>query len=129
MYVVYNEPQCYILRSPAALGGCDLWLRKTDLKRIVDDVKDEIINQEEELTERFKKELEIDENYPATEDQELLKDFVQDDIERWFQDIVWKRVSLDCVLAFMITCGAPVFGVYNPIACNASLTGQCVSIS
>uniref|UniRef100_A0A0K8REV8 Putative salivary lipocalin n=1 Tax=Ixodes ricinus TaxID=34613 RepID=A0A0K8REV8_IXORI len=130
MYVVYNEPQCYILRSPAAWGGCDLWLRKTELKSIVEDLKDEIIKKEEELIKQHKEKLGIYENCTAKEDQkELLKDFVEDDIERWFQDIAWKRISLDCVLAFMITCGAPVFRVYNPKTCNTSLTDQYVSIS
>uniref|UniRef100_A0A6B0V830 Putative lipocalin n=1 Tax=Ixodes ricinus TaxID=34613 RepID=A0A6B0V830_IXORI len=130
MYVVYNEPQCYILRSAAALGGCDFWLRKTDLKRIVDDLGDEIVKKEEELKEEHKEDVGIYENCTATELQkELLEDIVEDEMERWFQDIVWKRVSLDCVLAFMITCGAPVFRVYNPITCNTSLTGQYVSIS
>ncbi|XP_042149883.1 uncharacterized protein LOC121838000 [Ixodes scapularis] len=127
MYVVYNEPQCYALRSPAAWGGCDLWLRKTELKSIVEDLKDEIIRKEEELIEEYKKKLGIFENCTAQHYQiEELTDYVQDDIERWFQDVVWKRISLDCILAFMITCGAPVFRVYNPVTCNASLTGQYV---
>uniref|UniRef100_A0A0K8RFX5 Putative salivary lipocalin n=1 Tax=Ixodes ricinus TaxID=34613 RepID=A0A0K8RFX5_IXORI len=130
LYVVYNEPQCYILRSPPALGGCDLWLRKTELKQIVDDLKDEIIKKEEELYEEHKERLGIYENCTAQDYQiEELRDYVEDDIERWFQDAVWKRISLDCILAFMITCGAPVFRVYNPITCNTSLTGQYVSIS
>uniref|UniRef100_A0A6B0V866 Putative lipocalin n=1 Tax=Ixodes ricinus TaxID=34613 RepID=A0A6B0V866_IXORI len=130
MYVVYNEPQCYILRSPAAWGGCDLWLRKTELKSIVEDLKDEIIKKEEELTEKYKKEHGIYENCTATNEQEKNLQFdVQYDIERWFQDVVWKRIPLDCVLAFMITCGAPVFRVYNPVTCNTSLTNQYMSIS
>ncbi|EEC20539.1 hypothetical protein IscW_ISCW015546 [Ixodes scapularis] len=127
IYVVYNEPQCYVLKSPAAWGGCDLWLRKTELKSIVEDLKDEIIRKEEELIEEYKKKLGIFENCTAQHYQiEELTDYVQDDIERWFQDVVWKRISLDCILAFMITCGAPVFRVYNPVTCNASLTGQYV---
>uniref|UniRef100_A0A6B0V8Z6 Putative lipocalin n=1 Tax=Ixodes ricinus TaxID=34613 RepID=A0A6B0V8Z6_IXORI len=130
MYVVYNEPQCYVLRSPAARGGCDLWLRKTELKSIVEDLKDEIIKKEEELTEKYKKEHGIYENCTATNEQEKNLQFdVQYDIEHWFQDVVWKRIPLDCVLAFMITCGAPVFRVYNPVTCNTSLTNQYVSIS
>uniref|UniRef100_A0A6B0V8W5 Putative lipocalin n=1 Tax=Ixodes ricinus TaxID=34613 RepID=A0A6B0V8W5_IXORI len=130
LYVVYNEPQCYILRSPPALGGCDMWLRKTELKSIVEDLKDEIIKKEEELYEEHKETLGIYENCTATDAQKENLDFyVEDDIERWFQDVVWKRISLDCVLAFMITCGAPVFRLYNPITCNTSLTGQYVSIS
>uniref|UniRef100_A0A0K8RCD4 Putative salivary lipocalin n=1 Tax=Ixodes ricinus TaxID=34613 RepID=A0A0K8RCD4_IXORI len=130
MYVVYNEPQCYVLRSPAASGGCDMWLRKNELKSIVEDLKDEITEKEEELIEGRKKELGIYENCTAQDYQkELLNDFVEDDIERWFQDVVWKRISLDCILAFMITCGAPVFRVYNPVTCNTSLTGQDVRIS
>uniref|UniRef100_A0A6B0V9V2 Putative lipocalin n=1 Tax=Ixodes ricinus TaxID=34613 RepID=A0A6B0V9V2_IXORI len=130
MYVVYNEPQCYVLRSPAAWGGCDLWLRKTELKSIVDDLKDDIIEIEEELIEGRKEGFGIYENCTAEDYQiEVLSDFVEDGIERWFQDVVWKRISLDCILAFMITCGAPVFRVYNPVTCNISLTGQYVSIS
>ncbi|XP_040078384.2 uncharacterized protein LOC115316479 [Ixodes scapularis] len=125
MYVVYNEPQCYILRNPAASGGCDLWLRKTELKKIVDDHKDKILEKEKELIENRKKELRIYENCTATNKQKGdLQVYVQDQIERWFQDIVWKQISLDCVLAFMITCGKPIFRAYNPITCNASLTGQ-----
>uniref|UniRef100_A0A6B0V7Y5 Putative lipocalin n=1 Tax=Ixodes ricinus TaxID=34613 RepID=A0A6B0V7Y5_IXORI len=130
LYVVYNEPQCYILRSPPALGGCDMWLRKTELKSIVEDLKDEIIKKEKELTEKYKKEHGIYENCTATDEQEKNVQFdVQYDIERWFQDVVWKRIPLDCVLAFMITCGKPVFRVYNPVTCNTSLTNQYMSIS
>ncbi|XP_042149872.1 uncharacterized protein LOC115330400 [Ixodes scapularis] len=126
MYVVYNEPQCYILRNPAAKGGCDLWLRKSELKSIVDDLKDEIIKKEEEkLYEEHKKTVGIDENCTPTKGQEeLLNAFIKDGIERWFQDIVLKQISLECVLAFMITCGKPVLRVYDPITCNTSLTGQ-----
>ncbi|XP_042149833.1 uncharacterized protein LOC120850081 [Ixodes scapularis] len=125
MYVVYNEPQCYILRSPAAEGGCDLWLRKTDLKRIVEDVEDQIENKVKELAEQNKDILGFEKNCILTkDDEEILNDYVQDDIERWFQGIAWKQISLDCVLAFMITCGVPVFRAYNPITCNTTLTGQ-----
>ncbi|XP_042149806.1 uncharacterized protein LOC121837954 [Ixodes scapularis] len=125
MYVVYNEPQCYILRNPAASRGCDLWLRKTELKRIVDDLEDEIIKTKNELYEENKETLGIYENCTAREDQkESLELYVEGGIESWFQDIAWKKISLDCVLAYMITCGEPIFKVYNPITCNASLTGQ-----
>uniref|UniRef100_A0A0K8RE30 Putative salivary lipocalin n=1 Tax=Ixodes ricinus TaxID=34613 RepID=A0A0K8RE30_IXORI len=130
MYVVYNEPQCYIIRSPAAWGGCDLWLRKTELKSIVDDLKEDIIKKEKELTEKYKKKLKIYENCTATDKQKGDLQFKVDYyIVRWFQDVVWKRISFDCVLAYMITCGAPVFSVYNPVACNTSLTNQYLSIS
>ncbi|XP_042149929.1 uncharacterized protein LOC120850089 [Ixodes scapularis] len=126
MYVVYNEPQCYILRNPGASGGCDLWLRKTELKKIVDDLEDEIIKKEEELYKNHvKKILGIYEDCTPTDKQKAgLRLYVDDDIRVWFQDIVWKRISLDCVLAFMITCGEPLYEVYNPITCNTSLTGQ-----
>ncbi|XP_042149836.1 uncharacterized protein LOC115321693 [Ixodes scapularis] len=125
MYVVYNEPQCYILRSPATSGGCDLWVRKTELKKIVEDVRDQIENKENQLREDKKKQLGIDENCTPTERQKSdLEAYVQVSIERWFQDIALKKISLDCVLAFMITCKSPIFQVYNPITCNASLTGQ-----
>ncbi|XP_042149834.1 uncharacterized protein LOC115316476 [Ixodes scapularis] len=124
MYVVYNEPQCHILRNPATSGGCDLWLRKTDLKKIVDDLANEIMKKEKELYKEHKETLGIYDNCTARDDQkEDLKVYVEDDIERWFQDIAWKQISLDCVLAFMITCGEPVFRAYNPITCNTSLTG------
>ncbi|KAM7302809.1 uncharacterized protein ISCGN_018317 [Ixodes scapularis] len=130
LYVVYNEPQCYILRNPAAQGGCDLWLRKTELKKIVDDLEDEIIKKKEELYKENKEELGIYENCTASEDQiEDLELYVEDGIERWFQDIAWKKISLDCVLAHMITCGEPVFRVYNPITCNTTLTRQYLSLS
>ncbi|XP_042149855.1 uncharacterized protein LOC115316483 [Ixodes scapularis] len=125
MYVVYNEPQCYILRSPAAAGGCDLWLRKTELKKIVEDAGNQIKNKEKELTDKKKKELGIDENCTPTDFQKLqLEPYVEAGIGRWFQDIAWKQISLDCVLAYMITCGEPIFRVYNPITCNTTLTGQ-----
>ncbi|KAM7302806.1 uncharacterized protein ISCGN_018314 [Ixodes scapularis] len=62
MYVVYNEPQCYILRSPAAEGGCDLWLRKTELKSIVDGLKDDFTKKEEELIKKNKRWVGIREN-------------------------------------------------------------------
>ncbi|CAN7998295.1 unnamed protein product, partial [Ixodes pacificus] len=85
MYVVYNEPQCYVLRSPAAWGGCDLWLRKNELKSIVEDLKDEIIKKEKELTEQYKEELGIYESFTTQDyEKELLTDYVQDDIESWF---------------------------------------------
>ncbi|XP_042149846.1 uncharacterized protein LOC121837970 [Ixodes scapularis] len=130
MYVVYNEPQCYILRNPAASLGCDLWLRKTELKTIVDDLEEEILKQKEDLYKENKETFGIYENCTAREDQIAdLELYVEDGIERWFQDIAWKKISLECVLAYMITCGEPVFRVYNPITCNTTLTGQYLSMS
>uniref|UniRef100_A0A6B0V7U2 Putative lipocalin n=1 Tax=Ixodes ricinus TaxID=34613 RepID=A0A6B0V7U2_IXORI len=130
MYVVYNEPQCYIIRSPAARGGCDMWLRKTELKSIVNDLKEDIIKKEKELTEEYKKKLRIYENCTATDKQKTNLQFkVEFYTRKWFQDVVWKRIPFDCALAFMMTCGTPVFLVYNPVTCNTSLTGQYLSIS
>uniref|UniRef100_A0A6B0V7K0 Putative lipocalin n=1 Tax=Ixodes ricinus TaxID=34613 RepID=A0A6B0V7K0_IXORI len=130
MYVVYNQPECYILRSPATLGGCDLWLRKTELKRIVDDLGDQILKQEQKLKKESEKKNGVYENCTATKDQEEEVNFdVENGTERWFQDAVWKRVSSDCILAFMLACEEPVFRVYNPITCNSSLTKQYASFS
>uniref|UniRef100_A0A0K8R6H6 Putative salivary lipocalin n=1 Tax=Ixodes ricinus TaxID=34613 RepID=A0A0K8R6H6_IXORI len=70
MYVVYNQPECYILRSPATLGGCDLWLRKTELKGIVDDVGDQIVREEQTLKKEIDEKYGVYENCTATEDQE-----------------------------------------------------------
>ncbi|XP_040070723.2 uncharacterized protein LOC115324381, partial [Ixodes scapularis] len=127
MYVVYNEPQCYILRSSAAEGGCDLWLRKTELKKIVDDLEDELITKKEEIYKKNKEELGIYENCTATDDQkEDLERYVEDDFETLLHDVVWERISLDCVLAFMINCGTPLYRVSDPITCNTTLTGQYV---
>uniref|UniRef100_A0A0K8RF77 Putative salivary lipocalin n=1 Tax=Ixodes ricinus TaxID=34613 RepID=A0A0K8RF77_IXORI len=115
MYVVYNQPECYILRSPATLGGCDFWLRKSDLKRIVDDLGDQIVKQEQKLKKESEKKNGVYENCTATEDQEEEINFdVENGTERWFQDTVWKRVSPDCILAFMLACEEPVFRAYNP---------------
>ncbi|XP_042149746.1 uncharacterized protein LOC121837927, partial [Ixodes scapularis] len=130
MYVVYSEPQCYILRSPAALGGCDLWLRKTELKSIVDGLKDDILKKEEELIKENKESIGIRENCTARDYQKRnLETWVAEDIEKWFQDVVLKRISPDCALAFMITCGKPFYRVYNPVTCNTTLTGQYEPIS
>ncbi|XP_042149891.1 uncharacterized protein LOC120843295 [Ixodes scapularis] len=130
MYVVYSEPQCYILRSPAALGGCDLWLRKTELKSIVDSLKEDIIKKEKEVMEYWKVKFGIDENSTLTRNRkQFLESTVGSFIERWFQDVVLKRISPNCVLAFMITCGSPLFQVYNPVTCNTTLTEQYDSIS
>ncbi|CAN7975338.1 unnamed protein product [Ixodes persulcatus] len=130
LYVVYNQPKCYILRSPATLGGCDLWLRKTELKRIVDDLGDQIVKEEQKLKKEIEEKYGVYENCTATEDQEEDINFdVEDGMERWFQDTVWKRVSPDCVLAFLLACEEPVFRVYNPITCNSSLTEKYVSFS
>ncbi|CAN7998191.1 unnamed protein product, partial [Ixodes pacificus] len=127
LYVVYNQPKCYILRSPATLGGCDLWLRKTELKRIVDDLGDQIVKEEQKLKKEMEEKYEVYENCTATEDQEEDINFgVEYGIEKWFQDAVWKRVSPDCILAFLLACEEPVFRVYNPITCNSSLTEKYV---
>ncbi|KAM7302726.1 uncharacterized protein ISCGN_018234 [Ixodes scapularis] len=130
MYVVYNQPECYILRSPATLGGCDLWLRKTELKRIVNDMENQILKKELELKKESEREYGIYENCTATESQEDdVNSDVEDGIERWFQDIAWKQVSPNCILAFMLACEQPVFRVYNPITCNSSLTEEYVPYS
>uniref|UniRef100_A0A0K8RE04 Putative salivary lipocalin n=1 Tax=Ixodes ricinus TaxID=34613 RepID=A0A0K8RE04_IXORI len=129
-YVVFNQPECYILRSPSTLGGCDLWLRKTELKRIVEDLGDQIVKQEQKLKKESEEKYGVYENCTARDDQEEdVKFDVEDGIERWFQDIAWKQVSLDCILAFMIACGEPLFRVYNPVTCNSSLTGQYLPVS
>ncbi|XP_040070710.1 uncharacterized protein LOC115330405, partial [Ixodes scapularis] len=125
MYVVYSEPQCYILRSPAAQGGCDLWLRKTELKSIVDGLKDEIIKKEEALMKNYKEYYNIKGNCTLRDYQKRFLDTeVGEDIEKWFQEVLFKRISPDCALAFMITCGKPFYRVYNPVMCNTTLTGQ-----
>uniref|UniRef100_A0A0K8RBD9 Putative salivary lipocalin n=1 Tax=Ixodes ricinus TaxID=34613 RepID=A0A0K8RBD9_IXORI len=139
MYVVVQRrpPTSYVTFTevPASLGR-DVRLSWREKNRNVvnkirrSDLKDEIIEKEKELTKEHKERLGIYENCTAQDYQiEELRDYVEDDIERWFQDAVWKRISLDCILAFMITCGAPVFRVYNPVTCNISLTGQHVRIS
>uniref|UniRef100_A0A0K8RFE8 Putative salivary lipocalin n=1 Tax=Ixodes ricinus TaxID=34613 RepID=A0A0K8RFE8_IXORI len=34
-YVVYNQPTCNILRSPLLKGGCDFWLRESELPEVL----------------------------------------------------------------------------------------------
>ncbi|XP_040070709.1 uncharacterized protein LOC120843400, partial [Ixodes scapularis] len=127
MYVIYNEPQCYILRSPAAKGGCDLWLRKTELKQIAEDLEDEIIRKIEQLYKEGKEEWGIYENCTATAAlKKRVEIYVDYDFQRWWNDVVWERISLDCVLAFMINCGKPFYSVSDPRTCYTTLTGQYV---
>ncbi|XP_029834636.2 uncharacterized protein LOC8042055 [Ixodes scapularis] len=145
-YVVYNEPECNVLRIDKE---CDLWLRSNELQVILEAAvreaetnapeeeedavkklaaKESITTTEETITKRELKGENTAEGGATTEcisttDREAEEETnrlkrLAGSFERRVIDAIFRQLPAGCRFAFLSSCGYPEWTVYDRKICN-----------
>ncbi|XP_040070235.1 uncharacterized protein LOC115331858 [Ixodes scapularis] len=102
-YVVYNQPSCNILRSPFLKGGCDFWLKESELKGVferADNIK------KENPTKVVAKEAGDGEQASTAEE------------EKNSAEAIFRSLPTTCRYAFISACGYPKDLMYDKSICK-----------
>ncbi|XP_040070247.1 uncharacterized protein LOC115331911 [Ixodes scapularis] len=117
-YVVFNQPQCNILKSPLLRGGCDFWLRKSELPGVL------------ERAERFTKSIPPKvEDRQAEENPETAagrEDITKEKTPK-FADALFRSLPISCRYAFISACGYPNDMMYDKNICKNTQTAKTSS--
>ncbi|XP_042150247.1 uncharacterized protein LOC121838216 [Ixodes scapularis] len=108
-YVVFNQPQCNILRSPVLRGGCDFWLRKSEFPGVL------------ERAENFTKSIPSNvEDRQAEEKSETAagSEDIQKEKTHKFQEALFRSLPTACRYAFISACGYPNDMMYEKKICE-----------
>uniref|UniRef100_A0A147BW30 Putative lipocalin n=1 Tax=Ixodes ricinus TaxID=34613 RepID=A0A147BW30_IXORI len=108
-YVVYNQPLCNILRSPLLKGGCDFWLKKSELA--------EVLERAENITKSISPSVENrqvkESSDTATESEDIKKENRQK-----FAKAIFRSLPTACRFAFITACGYPNDMMYDKSICQ-----------
>ncbi|CAN7998116.1 unnamed protein product [Ixodes pacificus] len=105
-YVVYNQPLCNILRSPLLKGGCDFWLRESELQDVLERA-DNITK--EKPTKVVAREAGAGEQTLTTEEEKTSP-----------AEALFRSLPTACRYAFISACGYPKDMMYERDLCNTS---------
>ncbi|CAN7998117.1 unnamed protein product [Ixodes pacificus] len=103
-YVVYNQPLCNILRSPLLKGGCDFWLKESELQDVLERA-DNITK--EKPTKVVAREAGAGEQASTAEEEKI------DPAEALFRSL-----PTACRYAFISACGYPKDMMYERNLCK-----------
>ncbi|CAN8021947.1 unnamed protein product, partial [Ixodes persulcatus] len=114
-YVVYNQPQCNILRSPLLKGGCDFWLRKSELPKVLERAENITKNIPPSVEDRQTEEI----SEIAIESQDIKKEKTDN-----FAEALFRSLPTACRYAFISACGYPNDMMYDENICKNTQTDK-----
>ncbi|XP_040070240.1 uncharacterized protein LOC115315120 [Ixodes scapularis] len=103
-YVVSNQPLCNILRSPFLKGGCDFWLKESELKEVLQRA-DSI--EKDNSRKVVAREAGDDERASTAEEEEINP-----------AEAIFRSLPTTCRYAFIAACGYPKDLMYDKSICN-----------
>uniref|UniRef100_A0A0K8R8B4 Putative salivary lipocalin n=1 Tax=Ixodes ricinus TaxID=34613 RepID=A0A0K8R8B4_IXORI len=119
-YVVHNQPHCNILRSPLLKGGCDFWLRISDLP--------EVLERAQNITRSIPPKVEdkqTEENAETTTQSEDIKK----EKTHNFEEAIFRSLPTTCRYAFISACGYPNDMMYDKSICKNAQTDLTSQVS
>nr|CAJ20742.1 lipocalin [Ixodes ricinus] len=111
-YVVYNQPQCNILRSPFLKGGCDFWLRKSELRMVLE--------RAENITKIIPPKIQDRHAEENSETPAEIEDMSKE--THTSAEVLFKSLPTACRYAFISACGYPNDMMYDRNMCNNTQT-------
>uniref|UniRef100_A0A0K8R897 Putative salivary lipocalin n=1 Tax=Ixodes ricinus TaxID=34613 RepID=A0A0K8R897_IXORI len=118
-YVVYNQPQCNILRSPLLKGGCDFWLKKSELRMVLE--------RAENITKIIPPRVQDGQSKENSETAALGEDMSKE--KHTFAEALFKSLPTACRYAFISACGYPNDMMYDRNMCNNTQTDKASDAS
>uniref|UniRef100_A0A6B0V7V1 Putative lipocalin n=1 Tax=Ixodes ricinus TaxID=34613 RepID=A0A6B0V7V1_IXORI len=109
-YVVYNQPLCNILRSPLLKGGCDFWLKESELQKVLE--RADNIEKEHSTGVEVRK-AGGDGQAPKTEEEKINP-----------AEALFRSLPTACRYAFISACGYPKDLMYERNLCNNPKAGK-----
>ncbi|KAM7302685.1 uncharacterized protein ISCGN_018193 [Ixodes scapularis] len=103
-YVVYNQPSCNILRSPFLKGGCDFWLKESELPKVLERAN---IIAKEQATAVETREAGADEQASTAKEEKMNP-----------AEALFRSLPTTCRYAFISVCGYPKDLMYDKSICN-----------
>nr|AAM93639.1 putative secreted histamine binding protein [Ixodes scapularis] len=119
-YVVHNQPHCNILRSPLLKGGCDFWLRKSELPAVLE--------RAENITKSIPSKVEDTQAEEKSETAIQREDITKEKTHK-FQEALFRSLPTACRYAFISACGYPNDMMYDKSICKNTQTEETSPIS